>query len=186
MNFDRYLATYHPIFHRTSVTKGRLFTLFILLIIIEGTLDILSFNDVIFPKEAALLAILTINLPSTFFINYKLYKIARHGRRNDGLSPEVKKSFSLKNISSCLFAVGFYFVLSIPTCVYIGQRKSSRGRGSIILDKTDLFGLWAITLASVNSTCNCLIFYWKNKVLRNEGVKVIKSVQICRRVTFTK
>ena len=25
MNFDRYLATYHPIFHRTSVTKGKLF-----------------------------------------------------------------------------------------------------------------------------------------------------------------
>jgi hypothetical protein len=27
MNFDRYLATSYPIFHRTSVTKGRLLTL---------------------------------------------------------------------------------------------------------------------------------------------------------------
>jgi hypothetical protein len=27
MNFERYLATYYPIFHRTSVTKGRLFRL---------------------------------------------------------------------------------------------------------------------------------------------------------------
>ena len=30
MNVDQYLATHYPIFHRTSVTKGKLFTLFIL------------------------------------------------------------------------------------------------------------------------------------------------------------
>ena len=35
MNFDRYLATYYPIFHRTSVTKGRLLTFLVILIIFE-------------------------------------------------------------------------------------------------------------------------------------------------------
>jgi hypothetical protein len=37
MNFDRYLATSYPIFHRTSVTKGRLLTLLAILIIVEIT-----------------------------------------------------------------------------------------------------------------------------------------------------
>ena len=35
MNFDRYLATSYPIFHRTSVTKGRLLTLLAILIIVK-------------------------------------------------------------------------------------------------------------------------------------------------------
>ena len=42
MNFDRYLATSYPIFHRTSVTKGRLLTLLAILIIIEITLGAMT------------------------------------------------------------------------------------------------------------------------------------------------
>jgi hypothetical protein len=32
----------------------------------------------------------------------------------------------------------------------------------------------------MNSTFNCLIFFWKNKILRTEGMKLIKSMKICR------
>ena len=39
MNFDRYLATYYPIFHRTSVTKGKLLTLLGILSIIHVALS---------------------------------------------------------------------------------------------------------------------------------------------------
>ena len=45
MNFDRYLATSYPIFHRTSVTKGRLLTLLAILIIVEITLKVMSLNE---------------------------------------------------------------------------------------------------------------------------------------------
>jgi hypothetical protein len=34
MNFDRYLATYYPIKHRTSVTKGKLLALLAKLIVV--------------------------------------------------------------------------------------------------------------------------------------------------------
>jgi hypothetical protein len=47
MNFDRYLATSHPIFHRTSVTKGRLLTLLAILIIVQVILDVMSVNDIV-------------------------------------------------------------------------------------------------------------------------------------------
>ena len=43
MNFDRYLATYYPIFHRTSVTKKKLLTLLAILITVEITLLLITF-----------------------------------------------------------------------------------------------------------------------------------------------
>ena len=47
MNFDRYLATSYPIFHRASVTKRRLLTLLATLIIVEITLKVMYVNDFI-------------------------------------------------------------------------------------------------------------------------------------------
>jgi hypothetical protein len=53
MNFDRYLATYYPIFHRTSVTKGRLLILLAILIIVELTLGVMSINNFVIPIHAS-------------------------------------------------------------------------------------------------------------------------------------
>jgi hypothetical protein len=104
----------------------------------------------------------------------------------------MKKTFSLKNISSCLLAVACVGVVSIPWCVYIGLRINSP-ETAYTLDNATLAGAWqsrtqsnacarAITISFMNCTFNCLIFYWKNKVLRTEGWKVLKSLKICRRV----
>jgi hypothetical protein len=180
MNFDRYLATYYPIFHRTSVTKGRLLTLLAILICVELTLVPIAANDFVIPYEVGLLIFVIIVSPPMVFINYKLFTIARKSRRNNGISPEMKKTFSLKNISSCLLAVACFVVLNIPVVVYIGLSITSKD--SSTLDSAFIVGLWAKTITLMNSTFNCLIFYWKNKILRTEGMKVIKSMKICRRV----
>jgi hypothetical protein len=45
MNFDRYLATSYPIFHRTSVTMGRLLTLLAILIIVQLILISIFVNN---------------------------------------------------------------------------------------------------------------------------------------------
>ena len=180
MNFDRYLATYYPIFHRTSVTKGRLLTLLAILITVEVTRVVLSFNDFVIPYQVGLLLYIIIFLPM-LFINYKLFTIATKSRRNKAISLEMKKTFSLKNISSCLLAVVCFVVLSIPVFVYIGLRITSTAK-EFTLDNKVLAGLWASTTTSMNSTCNCLIFYRKRKILRTEGMKVIKGMKICRRV----
>ena len=179
MNFDRYLAISYPIFHRTSVTKGKLLTLLPILIVVELTLWLMSEND-LFSNSVFLLICFIIISPPMLFINYKLFTIARKTRRNNGISPEMKKSFSWKNISSCLLAVACFVVLSVPVFVYIGLRTNLKA--SATLDNGNIAALWAKTIASMNSTFNCLIFYWKNKVLRTEGMKVIKSMKICRKV----
>ena len=180
MNFDRYLATYYPIFHRTSVTKGKLLTLFATLIVIALTLYLMSVNDFVISFPVLVLIYFIIISPPMLFINYKLFIIARKSRRNNGISPEMKRTFSLKNLSSCLLAVACFVVLSIPVFFYVGLRMTSKKQS--LLDNADIAGLWCKTFASLNSTFNCLIFYWKNKILRAEGMKVIKGMKICQRV----
>ena len=180
-NFDRYLATSYPIFHRTSVTKGRLLTLLVILIIVEITLAVMSINDFIISLQVHGLIISILLFPAMLFINYKLFLVVRKSRKNKRISSDMKKTFSLKNISSCLLAVACVVVLSIPTFVYIGLTIHST-ESTNTLDNANLAALWAITIALMNCTFNCLIFYWKNKVLRTEGLKVLKSLKICRQV----
>ena len=124
MNFDRYLATHYPFFHRTSVTKAKLFTLFAFAAIIQTTLMGMSINDLVIPYEIGLLICCIIFIPPMLFTNYKLFTIARKSRI---ISPEMKKSFSLKNISSILLVAVSLLVLFIPTFVYIGLKPVFHG-----------------------------------------------------------
>ena len=180
MNFDRYLATSYPIFHRTSATKGKLLTLLAILISVELTLALMSVNNLVISFQVHILIFTIIVIPPMVFINYKLFTIARKSRRNNGIPAEMKKTFSLKNISSCLLAVACLAVLSIPVFVYLGLTITSKYDASM-LDNGQIAALWGGTIISMNSTFNCLIFFWKNKILRTEGIKVIKGMNICRR-----
>jgi hypothetical protein len=128
MNFDRYLATSYPIFHRTSVTKGRLLTLLAILIAVEVTLELISFNDFVISHVVGFLIFNIIIFPPMLFINYKLFAVARKSRRNNGISPEMKKTFSLKNTSSGLMAVACFVVLNIPVFIYIGLSITSTAK----------------------------------------------------------
>jgi hypothetical protein len=181
MNFDRYLATSYPIFHRTSVTKGRLLTLLAILIIVEVILRAMSLNDFVVSDQMHTVIICILFMPPMLFINYKLFLVVRKSRKNIRISSEMRKTLSLKNISSCLLAVACVVVLSIPISVYIGLTIHSTGT-RYTLDNTTLAQLWAKTISLMNCTFNCSIFYWKNKVLRTEGLKVLKSIKICRQV----
>ena len=160
--------------------EGKLLALFTFSAIVEITVTAMSINDLVIPYQVGVFILCIIIVPPMLFINYKLFTVARKSRRNNEISPEMKKSFSFKNISSCLLVVACLFVLSIPTFVHIGLRLTSK-ETEFTLDNAQIARLWAHTIASMNSTFNCLIFYWKNKTLRTEGMKVIKSMKICGR-----
>ena len=180
LSFDRYLATHYPIFHRTSVTKGKLLILFTFLVVIAIALLVMSINDLVIPHEVGLLITIIIYNPPMVFINYKLFTVARKSRRNNGTLAEMKKSFSLKNISSSLLVVACLSLMCTPFLVYIVLRRASK-ETQLTFDDASLTSLWAYTATAMSSTLNCLIFYWKNKTLRVEGKKVIKSMKICGR-----
>ena len=178
MNFDRYLATSYPLFHRTSVTKKKCLTFLGILMVIQICLSLMSLNDYVISFQVHLLIFFVLVSPPMLFFNYKLLAVIRKSRRDRGVSPETKKTFSLKNVSSCLLAVTCYVILSILPLVYAGLRIKYT-QGVLAFDHhVNLIGIWAQTIISINPTFNCIIFYWKNKVLRSRGLKVIKNIQI--------
>ena len=175
MNFDRYLATYYPLFHRTSVTRGKLLIPLAVLCLGFTMVSVTSEYSIVpipFPVFLAIGFVIFL-LPMIFF-NYKLFIIARKSRRNKTKSPEMRRKFSLKKISSCLLSTACFIVLTIPLFVLIWLTITSH-------EKAFILHYWVRTISSMNGTCNCLIFYWKNNVLRTEGMKVIKGIKVCRR-----
>ncbi len=121
------------------------------------TLAVTSVNNFVISHQVVVLVIFTVVAPSMLFINYKLLRIVRKCRRNNTVSPEMKKAFSTKNISTCLQAVACFVILSIPAFVYIGIKMSS-SETSVTLDNANLVGIWAKTIASMNGTFKSLPF----------------------------
>ena len=181
LSFDRYLATSYPVFHRLSMTKQKLITIFGILIIFQLCLasllstPVLVISDFLRLYHVGLVIFIILYFPPMLFMNCKLFVVAEKFRRRKEKSPDlIKKSFSLKKLSSCLLAVVCFVVLTIPVFVYIGLRITSKEE-EFTWDDVNLASLWSRTISSMNSTFNCLIFYWKNKILRSEGMKVIKA-----------
>ncbi len=175
MNFDRYLATYHPLFHRTSVTKRKLSIPLVVLSIAFTTLMCSTEYNFIVSFPIFLLVCLFVFLLPMIFFNYKLFIIARKSRKNKEKSSEVKRTFSLKKISSCLLSTACFTVFAIPMFIYIWVVLTSSE------DRVFLVAIWIRTISSMNGTFNCLIFFWKNKILRAEGMKVLRGLKVCRR-----
>ena len=178
LSLDRYFATSYPIFHRTSVTKRRLLILLLTFIALAGLLMMISVNSWLISHQLTILILIALFIPPMLFLNYKLFLISRRSRRST--PGKMKRGFSLKSISSCLLAVACFLIFTIPVFVYIGLGKTSKETEKN--HNVRIADFWAFTTIAMNATFNCLIFYWKNKVLKTEGMKVVKSMNICRRV----
>ena len=172
MSIERYLGAYYPIFHRTSVTRRRLLTLLAVLLIVHTTLYVISADDMIISWTLAVIFLFIILFFCLMFINFKLFKISRGVRRIKTTSTEKEPTVNLKSISACLLVVACLVVLSISTCVYIIFDIISENRQDF---NARLSYLWGATSYNMNCTFNSLIFFWKNKVLRAGGIKILKK-----------
>ena len=138
----------NPIFHRTSVTKRKLASLLALLIVIE----VLISASAIIRTEIAVAISLIVYAPPMLFFNFKLFIISGK-KANNHMADDKKKTFALKNVSSCLLVVISLVVLSIPSIAYVAVAMNSEK--STALDVVDVVGQWAKTTVSMNSTFNC-------------------------------
>ena len=161
--------------------KGKHLTFFTVLIIIQIAVTAISTSDLIISYQLRRLIYFVIYIHSMLFINYKLFTIARKSRRNNEISPEVKKSVSFKNVSSCLLVVACLTSTYIPLFICFGLRLTSKETVNA-LGNAEIAALWSRTTGSMNSTFSSLIFYWKDEALQNEGMKVIGSMNVYRRV----
>ena len=193
MSIERYLGAYYPFFHRTSLTRHRLLTLLAIFFTIPIILAIISVNNLVTSYPVVLGIFFVIVFPPFAFFNYKLFKISRKVRRDianrrdmanrqdNSTSPDVSSlHVKLKNISTCLLAVGCLLLMYItPAFFFIAFNFAEKSTS----ENTRVAKFWTSTVVNANSTLNCLIFFWKNDVLRKEGIKVLKSLKNCLKCT---
>ena len=174
MIIERYLGAYHPIFHRASVTRRRLLTLLVILLILSTILYVISANDMIISLTSVVIIFLVSSSPPLLYFNFKLFKMSREVRRKNAISPEKRATINLKSISTCLLVVAYLVILSSSAIVYVAFDIISENRQAL---NVRLSYTWATSIWNTNCTFNSLIFFWKNKVLRTEGTKILKKLK---------
>ena len=197
MTLERYLALLYPFFHQKFVTKSKLMTAFVLF---QLPLDILFIINKI-NRSSALTAYVTdgvVSLVMCIMISFKLFFVARRLRksavitlgnvqgsdsepRNNLDSKKFKLTFSsLGKISTCLLAVVCLIICNLPWATFIGVEISNAS--SISDQNMFITGCWAATICALNSSLNCLIFFYKNSVLRRHGENFLENCSILQKI----
>ena len=182
LNIERFLALTYPFFHQTAVTKKRLvlFQAFCTIIILTFSLLVYFYDQTI--SYISITVFILVLLFLFIYLNYKIFIIAKSKRNDDrvtsastatasGHQERKKCKINLKNISTCCLAVACFFICSSPQIIYSVLRSTETLTN---VHHAWLFGLWSSTFVAMNSTFNCLIFFWRNSILRREGMKIAK------------
>ena len=182
LTVERFLAITCPFFYQTSVTKTRLlyFKAFLMAIVVGASSFYFIRKSVAYVVAVVFVSSL---LFSFVYSNYKLLVIAKSKRDDKKIVPlsvqtsNVKKEIlSLKNVSTCTLAVACFFFCSSPQIAYFVVRLTSSDV-SQYHKQVYFFHLWSNTITSMNSTFNCLIFFWRNSILRREGLKILNALR---------
>lgn len=174
MSIERYIATAHPLFHRTSVNQTRLLILLSSYIFCDVTMYAISFNDWVITFPTYHIIFYSIFSPLLIFVNYKLFKNVVRARKSNAMAP--KTNAKVNNIHSCLLVVSCYLIFSTPGFVYSSLGFMEQPTST----NAEMSWVWGSTVAAMNSTFNCLIFFWRNKVLRQEAKKILNFMQYHR------
>jgi hypothetical protein len=186
LNVERFLALTRPFFHQVLVTKTRLlcFQAFCTVTIIG--ISPLVYLDLETIVDISACVFISSLLFLFIYSNYTIFIIAKSKRADERVATttamdENRKTriLNLKSISTCSLAVGCFFCCFCTHIIYLVLRLASR---TSLSDTQFLsFFLWSSTFISFNSTFNCVIFFWRNSILRREGVKTVNAFR--RRVT---
>ena len=176
LNIERFLALSYPFFHQTSITKRRLMFLLVALMILFASLLLLSHLKFKIVRKV-LPAIIIVFLVLFIYLNYKMFIIARSKRDNENVAKSggrerIKPKFQFKSFSTCSLTVICYFVSSCPQLVNSALRLTLNRNTPH--QELIFYNLWTAFVVSTNSTFNCLIFFWRNSILRREGMNTVK------------
>ena len=184
LNVERFLALTRPYFHERSVTKTKLVCLQSFFTIISVGMLSLSFvnTETLLAFHIFTFVSLSLVLCLLVYGNFEMFKIAKlksaDGRVTQSTATSTKRIrrkliVSLKNISTRFLVVGCFVLCTFPLIAYSVVRFTS---GAPFFDRQVLLlNIWSNTFVYINSTLNCLIFFWRNSILRREGMKIINA-----------
>lgn len=176
LNIERFLALNYPFFHQTAVTKRRIILFQVLLMIVLLILSPLIFFDGKRIGNILIAATLLFSLLVLIYLNYKMFTIVKAKKQDEKVATTLtsrekinkRRKFNFKSVSTCSLVVACFFFCSIPQIIYSALRVASdmpESHKDVLL-----FNIWSNTFLAMNSTFNCLIFFWKNSTLRRAGI----------------
>ena len=169
MSVERYLALKYPFFHHTAVTKRRLLLfLAFLIIMMAGLLPLLYIFEWKTFTNAFIIVFILLFLFLFIYLNYKMLIIAKSKSKVAGSD---RRKLSIKNISTCSMAISCFFICAFPYVIFSILLPTDTLSSEQVMK---IFKFCAITFLDINSTLNCLIFFWRNSILRREGMKTIQ------------
>ena len=175
LNMERYTAIIHPFWHRKRVTKRRLMFIWAILWLVNAV-NVVS-RLVFQPLSDIITGIVIFAFCCTSLFTY--ISIFRVVRKRKGIADCSNFNMTvylpeLNMAKSSFIIVVLTFVCFLPGGIVSGLdypwNESDKERIAI----TSAF-TWINTLTSMNSTLNCLIFFWANKMLRREALKLLNS-----------
>ena len=196
INIERYFSVVRPFLHRTMVTKRR----FLLTCGFGWLLVLLTVASQALSPVVGLFVIsifLLIVCVTSFFVYVSIFLFARKTLRNlntqvsnvntqdgnvntqDG-NVNTQDNFSnflreLKMAKTYVLIVSLSFICYLPYVVSVIYYDIG---GSVAKEKVKWMKgipLWITMFLYMNSTLNCLVFFWMNRELRKEGSKIIKE-----------
>ena len=176
LNIERFLALSYPFFYQTSVTKRRLIYLLIILMIVLCLAALIAFVS---PLVATVMPLIytTFFLVWFTFLNYKILTVVK--AKKDAVAPcgqdVVRPRRSVRKFSTCSLVVVCYFICSSPYMIFSIYKLISENHS--LKRKTLPFNLLSCTFVAINSSFNCLLFFWRNSILRREGLKIFKRTK---------
>jgi hypothetical protein len=163
LNVDRYLAIAYPFFYRARVTKGRIITFMIFTQLISLFVPILrriSYKKVVYLLIAIIIPLV---LCLIFFMNYKMFMIARNKRQATHSSIISQRN----TIYTCLWIIACFSICTIPSIVY-STLKFAASTSTENENVWMIFRFWMSTMTAMNCTFNCVILFWSNRILRRK------------------
>lgn len=178
ISIERYFGVVHPIVHRTTITRGKLFQLLLYVWSMCALVLVLSFLTSGNPVQyfgticCALLILITVYCYTRIAFVVVLSRRSRHGlttERKDKLHflRELKMAKSSFLIALC------YLICYIPSLIILGVMRES------LSISTKFFASpWCLMFLMLNCVLNSVVFFWRSTSLRKETKNVLRNLRM--------
>ena len=191
LNIERYTAIIHPIWHLTTATKRRLIFIWITL----WLLNILNVVSRLFLPRLSKIIVAIVIFVLCFTTLFTYISIFRVVKKKKSFTPCNTVGHGTINRANCqseetgniaaflrelkmakvYFAIVILaFVCFLPAGIGLHALKYPWNKSEKERSSVTIFYTWTNTLITMNSTLNCLIFFWANRMLRREALKLVK------------
>jgi hypothetical protein len=183
MSFERYMGVLYPFVHRVEVTKSRLFKYFISICSLQTLLHT-AFSLFNRPHigRAFFAGNLFLFLAFTALVYTRIFYFRTKNNRfppgravvsvsegnNMGRIGRFIREFRIAK--SCFLVVLSNLICCFPSIIIFTVLNLKPSFSVITLRK------WSYILSMLNSTVNSLIFFWRNKELRNKGITRMRNL----------